>query len=62
MPQRKPTARDTTSKSRARDLRPISSAAPIRWDDLRSATLETGTDQPLEFDAMSNLGKKRGER
>ncbi len=61
MPQRKPTARDATSKPRARDLTPISSAAPIRWDDLQSATLETGTDQPLGFDAISKPGKKRGE-
>ena len=48
------------SKPRARDLTPISNAAPIRWDDLKSVTLEGGTDQPLELAALLNRNEKRG--
>ena len=57
MPQRKPAARDATSKPRALDLTPISSK-PIHWDDLPSVQLEAGRDQPLELHPT----KKRGSQ
>ena len=57
MAQRKPDARDATSKPRARDLRSVSSKR-IHWDDLPSVQLEAGIDQPLELAPTKKRGVK----
>ena len=57
MAQRKPEARDATSKTRARDLTPVSSK-PIHWDDLPSVQLEAGRDNPLELAPTKKRGVK----